>query len=288
MFDFRKGNSPQAYSNPMTKTLKLPDGIDLSYYDSGSGEPLVFLHSFGHTKAMWAPQLNYFLQQGYRVIAPDMRGYGESGYVAANYSIGTFAEDVARLIRELGLQKPTVTGISMGGYTALGIQRRYPNLLGALVLSNTKAEADSEEIKARRRSQIQVLKEQGVPEFVRTSASRRLSPVTLKERPWVLDYVSMLNLTVSEEVLAATLQAMIDKEDDTTILSAIKIPTLVIYGTDDTFIPKPAAPFMHEKISGSKLVAIEGTGHVSSLENPGRYNAALLDFLVQNKGKATT
>lgn len=267
----------------MSKSLKLSTGVETSYYDSGSGPPLLFLHSFGHTKTMWLPQLSYFLQKGYRVIAPDVRGYGESTYVRANYSVTSLSDDIASFVELLEIRKPVIVGISMGGYIALDIHERHPEMLGALVLSNTKAEADSEEIKGRRRAQILVLEKEGVGQFVETSAPRRLSRKTLDEKPWVLDFVKMLNLSVRPEVLASTLEAMMEKKDYTASLPKIKIPVLITFGTEDVLIPKSAAPNMHEKIPGSKLTSIEGTGHVSNLENASQYNTVLESFLSEMK-----
>jgi 3-oxoadipate enol-lactonase len=270
-------------SGKMNESLKLSTGIEISYYDSGSGRPLLFLHSFGHTKTMWLPQLNHFLQKGYRVIAPDIRGYGESTYIRANYNVTALADDIVSFVELLHIRNPVIVGISMGGYIALDIEERYPELLGALVLSNTKAEADTEEIKGRRRAQILVLEKGGVGQFVETSAPRRLSRKTLDEKPWVLDFVKMLNLSVRSEVLVSTLEAMMEKKDYTIMLPKIKKPVLITFGTEDVLIPKTAAPMMHEKISGSELVSIEGTGHVSNLENSSQYSSTLDAFLSERK-----
>ena len=232
---------------------------------------------------MWFPQLSYFLTCGYRVIAPDMSGYGGTPFVRENYSVGSMSDDVMNLIKYLKIEKPVVVGISMGGYIALDICERNPELLGAIVLSNTKAEADTEDIKKRRQAQIEVLKQKGVREFVKESAPRRLSKKTLGEKPWVLDAITLLNMTVNLDVLIATLQAMLEKKDNTPSLSKIKIPTLITYGTDDQLIPKTAAPAMHKAISHSEIVPIEGTAHVSNLEDPAQYNIALKQFLSEAK-----
>jgi 3-oxoadipate enol-lactonase len=257
------------------------NGTEISYYDSGKGSPLVFLHSFGHTKVMWYPQLDYFVSRGFRVIASDYRGHGESGLdPKERYTIDLLAEDVATLLARLQLEeKATIVGISMGGYVALSLWKNYPELVSRLVLSNTKAESDTDEIRARRGSQIQYLKEHTVAEFVEMSAARRLSPTTLEQKPWVLDFVKMLNRSLKTKILIATLQAMIDKPDNTHLLGSVSVPTLITAGSDDIHIPKESAVSLNRGIKGSKFTFIDGTAHVSNLENSFQYNSVVDEFL---------
>jgi pimeloyl-ACP methyl ester carboxylesterase len=259
--------------------LKLSHGISISYHDSGSGTPILFLHSFGHNKNLWFPQLTHFLEKGFRVLAPDMPGHGESSFDPARHGVDQIAQYYIELLDSLDISKAIVAGISMGGYIALRMWARRPDLISAMVLSCTKAEKDSDEIVARRRAQIENIRSKGLDNFVTTGAPRRLSPVTLERRPWVLDTIKLLNFTVPAEVNAATLEAMAQKEDDTKVLATIDVPVLVIAGSDDTFIPKDSPGNLHRGIKGSKFHEIAGTGHVSSLEAPTEYNRVMQEFL---------
>lgn len=241
--------------------------------------PLVFLHSFGHNKAMWFPQLTYFTERGYRVVAPDMPGHGDSTFHAEHHTVDRIAQSYIELLDTLGLQRAVLIGISMGGYIALRMWARKSQSIAALVLSNTKAESDSPEIVARRRAQIDSLRDRGLSEFIHTGAPRRLSAHTIEKRPWVLDSIRMMNFTVSAEANIATLEAMAAKDDDTATLATITVPVLITSGSDDTFIPKAAAGVLKDGIRQSQLHVIPDTGHVSSLENPTLYNRVLDDFL---------
>jgi 3-oxoadipate enol-lactonase len=261
------------------KKQKLASGIEIAYYDSGSGTPIVFLHSFGHNKTLWFPQLTHFLELGYRVVAPDMPGHGDSSFDPDNHTVDRIAQLYIELFAELNLQQVVLVGISMGGYIALRMWARRPELVSALVLSNTKAEADSEEIVSRRRLQIANINKHGLTEFVETGAPKRLSPVVREERPWVLDSIKMMNFTVSAEANAATLEAMAVKKDDVNTLASISVPTLITTGSDDIFIPRSSAGVLTEGIKRSQLHVIQNTGHVSNLENPTRYNQVVQDFL---------
>jgi 3-oxoadipate enol-lactonase len=258
---------------------QLSSGAEIAFYDCGSGTPIVFLHSFGHNKALWFPQLTHFLERGYRVVAPDMPGHGDSSFDPRNHSVDRIAELYVELFDALGLQRVILVGISMGGYVALRLWARRPDLVAALVLSNTKAEADSEEIVARRRKQIASIASYGLAEFIDSGAPKRLSPAVLERRPWVLDSIRMMNFTVSAEANAATLEAMACREDDTGILSSIDVPVLITTGSDDAFIPQTSAAVLKEGIRNARLRVIADTGHVSNLENPTEYNRAMEDFL---------
>jgi pimeloyl-ACP methyl ester carboxylesterase len=259
--------------------LKLSNGIAISYHDSGSGTPILFLHSFGHNRNLWFPQLTHFLERGFRVLAPDMPGHGDSSYDPARHGVDQIARCYIELLDSLGIRKTIIAGTSMGGYVALRMWARRPDLICGMILSNTKAEKDSDEIVARRRAQIASIHEHGLEHFVTTGAPKRLSPVTLERRPWVLDTIKLLNHTVPAEVNAATLEAMARKEDDTKVLPTIDVPVLVIAGSDDIFIPRDSPGNLHHGIRGSRFHEIAGTGHVSSLEAPTEYNRVMEEFL---------
>ena len=261
------------------KKQRVSSGGEIAYYDSGAGTPMVFLHSFGHNKAMWFPQLAHFSERGYRVVAPDMPGHGDSTFDPSHHTVDLIAQSYVELLAELGLQRVILVGISMGGYVALRMWARKPDLIAGLVLSNTKAESDSAEIVARRRAQVANIHQHGLAEFVNTGAPKRLSPKTLASRPWVLDLITMMNFTVSAEANAATLEAMAVKADDTATLAMIDVPALITSGSDDVFIPKTSAGVLKDGIKRSRVHVIQDTGHVSSLENPTEYNLAVEEFL---------
>lgn len=253
----------------------------IACYDSGRGRPVVLLHSFGHNKTMWSPQLTFLRERGFRVIAPDMPGHGDSPFDPDRHSVDRIARVYHDLLDGLDVRGAVVCGISMGGYVALRMWAQRHDRIAGLVLSNTKAEADSEEIRTRRRGQIANIREHGLAAFIESGAPRRLSARTLAERPWVLDAVRMMNFTVSAEANCATLEAMARKEDDTPVLRTIDVPALITTGSDDVFIPRTSAAVLAEGIPAAHSRVIEGTGHVSSLEDPTAYNQVLDAFLAE-------
>jgi pimeloyl-ACP methyl ester carboxylesterase len=143
----------------------------------------------------------------------------------------------------------------------------------------TKAEADTEEIRERRRIQIENIHKNGLENFIVTGAPKRVSPKTAEERPWVVDWIKMMNFTVSAEANAATLEAMAVKEDDTATLQTIDVPALILSGSHDIFIPKESPHNLHQGIRNSVHHVVQDTGHVASLENPTAVNKYMEEFL---------
>lgn len=259
--------------------LTVSSGTKIAYHDSGSGKPILFLHSFGHNKDMWYPQLNHLLELGYRVIAPDMPGHGDSSFNRESHTVDLIGQSYIELLNELGIERTIVAGISIGGYIALRMWARRPDLISGLIMCCSKAEADTDAIKDRRRTQIENIRKNGLESFVETGAPKRVSPKTAEERPWVVDWIKMMNFTVSAEANAATLEAMALKEDDTDTLSTIDVPTLILSGSHDIFIPEESPHNLHKGIRGSVHHVIQDAGHVASLENPTEVNRRMEEFL---------
>ncbi|AKA49204.1 hypothetical protein IX51_08925 [uncultured archaeon] len=255
--------------------------VDISYYDSGNGNALLFLHSFDQSKLMWSEQLSYFRSKGYRVIAMDLRGHGQSGFKRENHNIDQFARDAISLLKHLGVDKVCIIGASLGGYVALRIWKQDSSLVSGLVLSGTKADPDSEDIKERRRSQIRFIEENGLGKFVENT-SRRLAEKTREDRPWVMDCMKLLSLDITEDAVKETLQAMIDKPDDIELLTTINVPTLIMVGREDAFTPLPLSEKMNAEIKGSELKIFENAAHFCSYDIPELYSETISGFLKKN------
>jgi 3-oxoadipate enol-lactonase len=251
----------------------------ISYHDSGNGTPILFLHSFGHNKNMWFPQLTHFVELGYRVIAPDMPGHGNSAFDTGNHTVDAIGVMYGEFLDQLGVGKAVVVGISIGGYIALRMWARRPEQISGLVMICSKADADSDEIKERRRAQIENIHTNGLENFVITGAPKRVAPKTARDRPWIVDWIKMMNFTVSAEANAATLEAMAIKEDDTETLQTIDVPALILSGSDDIFIPKDSPHNLNNGIKNSVHHVIQDAGHVANLENPTAVNEYIEDFL---------
>lgn len=259
--------------------ITLSDGRTISYHDSGSGKTLLLLHSFGHNKNLWYPQLTHFHALGYRVIAPDMPGHGYSSFHPESHTVDLIAKSYVEFLEKINVEKAVVAGISIGGYIALRLWVRCPELMSGLVMMCSKAEADTDEIKGRRRAQIENIEKNGLEAFVELTAPKRVAPKVAEEKPWVVDWLKMMNYTVSAEANAKTLEAMAIKEDETHTLETIDVPTLILSGSDDIFIPKDCPYTMEKGIKNAVHHIVADSGHVASLENPISVNAHLEEYL---------
>lgn len=263
-------------------------GRRLSYAESGSGQPLVLLHAFPLSHQMWRPQLDA-PPPGWRLIAPDLRGFGASDRVpplaarpaAGAQSVHDYAQDVVALIDELGLEQPVVAGLSMGGYVAFALLRLAGARLGGLVLADTRAEADTDEARGNRRRMQDLVLEKGVAAVADQMLPKLLGATTMRERPSLADDVRELIEGNSPEAIHDALEALATRPDSTALLGTIRCPTLIVAGGEDALTPVALHEAMHARIAGSRLEVIGEAGHLSNLECPAEFSRVLRDFLSQ-------
>jgi pimeloyl-ACP methyl ester carboxylesterase len=254
------------------------DGMT-SFDDLGKGRPVVLLHAFPLARTMWRPQVEVLSSQ-YRVITPDLRGFGGSRGFTGPPSIEQMADDVAALLDGLKLNEPVVLGgLSMGGYVSLAFARRHPARLRALLLADTKSEADDTEARANRDRAIAFVRAHVAPDFIDQMLPKLVSPETAANRPTVLDEVRNLASAQSPAAIIAALEALRDRPDATPALGNITVPTLILVGRDDALTPPAKAEVMAARIPHAQLVTIIGAGHLSNLEQPELFTQAVQTFL---------
>ncbi len=246
----------------------------VGYEERGAGSPVVLLHPFPFARGIWSG-LTDVLAAGHRVVSVDARGFGESPLGEAAYGIDDLADDVAALLDELDVARAAVLGESMGGYTALAFAVRHPARLGALILADTRAGADSAETRKARDGAIRRIKTTGSGPYLDGSLARLLSPAAPAE------LVSFLRARAEtrEASLIAGIEALRDRPDRTSELAAIRVPTLAIRGSDDQVTPAGDMQQLEGAIAGATLVSIPGAGHLSHIEAPDAFERALTSFL---------
>ena len=137
-------------------------GTELAYDDTGSGEAFVLLHGFPFDRSMWREQARA-LSDTCRVVAPDLRGSGETPLGDGALTMGEMAEDVAALLDELKVQRAVLGGLSMGGYVVFEFYRRFPRRVRALVLADTRPQADTDDGRRTREENAQKVRMAGAP-----------------------------------------------------------------------------------------------------------------------------
>ena len=258
-------------------TRKVVRGIEMTYEDVGSGPSVVLLHGYPFNRSMWADQMAE-LKKHHRVIVPDLRGHGGSA-VSQAASMQTMATDVASLLETLNISRATIGGLSMGGYVALAFYRLFPLRVRSLVLADTRAQADTDEGKQNREQQAKKALREGMEGIADGLLPKLLAPETVTKHPEIVKRLRGMMAETNPEGAAAALRGMAGRQDQTSFLSRIIAPTLILVGSEDAITPVADSELMHREIGGSRLKIIEGAGHVSNLERPEEFNAALVKFL---------
>jgi 3-oxoadipate enol-lactonase len=255
--------------------MKLRMGArELAYTCHGSGKPLVLVHAFPFDARMWratAPALASRCQ----VIAPDLRGFGGSELGDGKHSIADMADDVSALLDGLGIGRAAVGGLSMGGYVALAFAHRHASRLDRLILADTRAAADTDKARAGRADAIALVEREGVAALVERQLAALLSASASEA---IKQQVRELGQQRPEGVCAA-IRALRDRPDRRSELAAIACPTLVIAGEEDSISPPDEMAELAAAIPNARLARIPGAGHLSNLEKPGEFVAAIADFV---------
>ena len=249
--------------------------------ESGAGRPLVLLHAFPLTASMWAPQREAFAG-GWRVVCPDQRGFGGSPLPAGQEpGVDLLADDLAELLDARKITEPVVlAGLSMGGYVAMAFWRRHPSRVAAMVLADTKAGADGPEALAgRERMAAEVLAAGSSAQLVEAMVPTLLGSTTHATRPLVVGRVKALIDSASPPAVAWAQRAMAARPDSFADLRTIDVPALVVVGAEDQISPPADAQAMVDALPNASLVQLVGAGHLSSMETPEEFNAALGEFL---------
>jgi pimeloyl-ACP methyl ester carboxylesterase len=257
-------------------------GIEMGYRDEGDGVPLVLVHGFPLSGAMWQPQISA-LSARYRVIAPDLRGFGASTFGGGADSLDQYADDLLALLDHLDVRKVALAGLSMGGYIAFALLRRAADRVSALVLADTKAAADSDEARQKREQNARMVETSGLAPLAEQMLPGLLADRTPQGQQQAVRGIIMAN---QPEGIAAALRAMAQRPDSTPQLSAINVPTLIMVGSEDTLTPPGEARKLHEAIKGSQFVELSGAAHLSNIEAPAAFNAAVDSFLGGNSTRA--
>jgi pimeloyl-ACP methyl ester carboxylesterase len=260
----------------------------MAYSESGKGQPLVFdqeqilvcVHGYPLNRGIWQPQVEG-LADAARVLAPDLRGHGQSQPVAGPYSMDLFADDLAAFLDALGVAEPVILcGLSMGGYLAFAFFRRYPERLKGLVLTATRASADTPQGKINRDLAAEAARQDGVVAITQKMLPLILAPDTRDRQPELVERVREIMQSTSLEGVLGDLAALKERPDSTPDLSRINLPTLVVHGEQDQIIPYQEAHAMHDAIPGSLWELIPAAGHLPCLENPVAFNQALCSFIL--------
>jgi len=261
-------------------------GITISYDDGGdrgdqAGAPVVLIHGHPFNRSMWGPQVADLTAAGYRVVTPDLRGYGATSVVPGVTMLEVFAGDLAELMDHLGLDRVVLGGLSMGGQIVMEFYRQFPERVAALVLADTFAAADTPEGRAARNAMADRMLAEGMDGYAAEVIGKMIAPYNVTAQPEVAEHVLGMMRGTAPEGAAAALRGRAQRRDYRDLLAQVSVPALVVVGTDDEYTPVGDAEYMHERIPDSTLAVIDGAAHMPNLERPAEFNAVLRKFLAR-------
>ena len=256
----------------------------LAYFDSAPGDKTrrvcVLLHAFPLGAGMWAPQLRH-VPAGWRMIACDLRGFGGStgAESAEPPDMADYAADCIDLLRELGVARAVVGGLSMGGYATFEVIRQARDIIDGIVLADTRAGADTPQGRENRRQMVALLDRDGPAAIADDMLPKLVGPTSCATRPDVEATVRRLILQQSPAAIRGAILRMMARADSMPLLRTLAVPALVMVGEEDELTPVEESRRITNEIAGSRLVVLPRAGHVSNLEVPELFNQALAEFL---------
>jgi 3-oxoadipate enol-lactonase len=260
------------------------NGIQMAYTDEGEGACLLLVHGFPLSRGVWSKQVEAF-KTSYRVIAPDLRGFGDSEATAGSSPMSRFAEDLYALMGHLGVGPVILVGHSMGGYAALAFAKAYPGALRALALVGTKAAPDAPEVAESRRALADQVRAEGASVVINAMAPKMLSDAN-SDKGMAAAVKAFMASSKPTGIMGALL-GMAERPDARPWLEKLRVPVLIVAGLDDTLIPPSESQAMARAIHGAQLRLIPKAGHLVAFEQPEAFNTALWDWPERKLGFKT-
>jgi len=267
-----------------TSTVNIGNA-ELLVHVEGDGPPLLLVHGFPLDHTMWERQIGAF-RESHRVIAPDLRGFGGSSVTEGVVTMADFADDLATLLDRIGVTEPVCfCGLSMGGYIGWDFVRRHRERMNALIVCDSRAGGDSNETRQTRRLTAERVLAEGSGFLAESLSNKLFAPVTRSENPQLIAGLRDVITRTSPAAIAAASLGMAQREDATSLLPQIDVPTLLVVGEHDVISTANEMREMAEAIPGSQLAVIDRAGHMAPLEQPEAVNSAMRAFFATLGGR---
>jgi pimeloyl-ACP methyl ester carboxylesterase len=254
------------------------NGYALAVEDGGHGTPLLLLHGFPMSSAIFAP-IRPMVERAGRLITVDLRGFGASDAPQGPYEMESLADDVVRVADHLGLERFVLGGHSMGGYVAFRVAARHRRRLSGLILIDTRAAADTPEGAGRRRAAVAAIHGGGRDAFLDTFLPLLVGPAARDRRPELMEQLRSIAARIPDHVLTGCLEGMATRPDSRDLLAGLDLPTLVIVGAQDPVTPPDEARALALALPRGELLEVPDAGHTPTLEQPKIVGEAIAGFL---------
>lgn len=250
---------------------------NLSYTDRGGGFPLVLLHGYLETKAVW----NDFAKQlavKHRVIIPDIPGHGQSELLAPVHSMELMADAINALLEHLKIDSCLMVGHSMGAYVMLAFADKYPKKLAGMLVFHSSVYADTEEKKRNRLNEISLIEKGRLRQVIEQHLPRTFAQPDLPEHQSKIEQLIQKALQHNPQGVCALIRGMMERPDRQTLIQKWNKPLAFIFGVNDNFIPQAVALQMQKLNPGGQIYWLKYSGHMGFIEEPEESLKLLLSF----------
>jgi pimeloyl-ACP methyl ester carboxylesterase len=251
--------------------------VDLAHDDVGEGPSVVLIHGHPFNRSMWAPQLAA-LRGSFRVIAPDLRGYGDSPVTSGTVPMARLAADVSRLLDRKNIPTAALAGLSMGGLVVMELAAAQPERWWAYAFIATTAQRVTADERATRQASARIMEEQGMPPVAVQMASRLFGPAPDAE---LKRSIMAMMLATRPQGAAAAVRGRAERPDYQPVLKSLTAPALVCTGDRDSYSTAEVTAELVSCLHDPEVVLMDGVGHLPNLERPGDFNEHLRDFLTR-------
>lgn len=252
----------------------------ISYSDVGQGEPLVLIHAYPFDKRLWKPQQEK-LATHFRIITLDLGGFGQSEVLPGQTaSMDDFADQVKEVLDKLHIDKAIIGGESMGGYVTLAFLKHYPERVKGLLLSDTNSISPTEETKTTYLKTADDIQANGSASYIRDFLPKAISSHASSD---IRNYLLTIMNEQTPAGMAAGLRGIAKRSNSSRLLSETTLPVLIITGEEDAVLPPQQSYDMHALAKNSRLIVIQGSGHLSNLEKPDEWNKAVIEMFYVRK-----
>ena len=250
----------------------------LFFTDHGHGEPVIFLHGYCETHEIWK-SIESYLQKNYRVICPDLPGFGDSEMLQIGFSLREVADSIKELLDHLEISNCVIIGHSLGGYVALAYAEKYPETLKGFGLFHSSAFEDSAEKKKIRNKLIEFIGENGVEPFVKTFIPSLFNQEKLDKNIAALEAVKELAYRTTVDTVIEYARAMRDRPERLFVLKNFKKPILFIIGDKDGSVPFEKSLKQSQIPEKAVVHILKDTGHMGMFEEEEESQIHVKEFL---------
>ena len=234
---------------------------------------LVLLHAFPLDRSMWEHDFLMLHDAAYPIASPSFPGFGGTVVPREQPTLDDYADAVIRVMDGVPVDRAAIAGLSMGGYVAFALWRRYRDRVAGLAFIDTKAEADTPEAAQNRHRLAATVREHGVESLLKTP------PKWLRDDSPRWPALKKIIRAQDKEAVAQACIAMAGRPDSTPDLATIDVPTAVIVGEADAITPLANSKTIADGVKDATLAVIPDAGHISNVEAPDAFERAIRDWL---------